>query len=122
MGVGTAETDWRVEEAVFIAGLRTRNDWIEATLDALGDASTTNEYVCECGDPACPQLLRTTRAEYEGVRSVATRFIVATDHEDPETDVLREENERFSVVEKMPGRLSRVANESDVRGRGETSR
>ncbi|MFN2595080.1 MAG: hypothetical protein ABR579_09365 [Actinomycetota bacterium] len=122
MGVGTAAVDWRLEEAVFIAGLRERNDWIEATLDALGDTHTTDQYVCECGEAACPQLVCTTREEYESVRSVPTRFIVARDHEDPETDLLREENERFSVIEKMPGRLRRVAYESDVRSRGETSR
>ncbi|GAC1420952.1 MAG: hypothetical protein NVSMB57_14700 [Actinomycetota bacterium] len=118
--VRRATAAWRVREAESIALVRERNEWIEESHDAIGDTHVTDQYECECGDRACAIFVSATRDEYEAVRSDATHFIVATDHEDPETDLLFEEGDLFSVVDKMPGTLSRVARRRNPRGDGAT--
>ena len=57
-------------------------------------------------------------AEYEDVRSVATRFVLALNHEDPEAERLVSENERYAVVEKVSGLAMRLARHTDPRSLG----
>lgn len=56
---------------------------------------------CECRDPECTGVLLVTRPEYEAVRAHPARFIVAPNHENPESEWIVEENERFAVVEAV---------------------
>jgi hypothetical protein len=63
----------------------------------------------------CTQPIELTRTEYERVRGYASRFIVALNHENPETESIVEQNERFAVVETYAGASSRIARETDPR-------
>ena len=74
-----------------------------------------DRLVCECGNPDCMLQIELTRAEYEHVRAHASRFVVALNHENPETESVVEQNERFAVVEIYAGIASQIARETNPR-------
>lgn len=58
-------------------------------------------FICECSDTSCVASLEIAPAEYEEVRTDATRFVVAPGHEQEETERVVARNGRFLVVEKL---------------------
>jgi hypothetical protein len=118
---------WREREARNEARFRDQNEWIEATSESFGAASLDSEvssaaglmtFVCECGDGSCTQAIELTRSEYEAVRSTANRFAIATNHENPEAEVVVSECARFAEVDKIEGCALSVALETDPRSAG----
>jgi hypothetical protein len=97
------------------ARFRKQNEWIERTSEGFDRASPTETYVCECGDGECSEPIELTRAEYEGVRTEATHFVVAPDHENPEVEQLISECSRFTVVDKFEAAARRIARATDPR-------
>jgi hypothetical protein len=74
------------------------------------------EFVCECADPACAEVVSLTAAECEFIRSVPTRLVVTLGHANHDTErVLMEEPGRFQVVEKF-GPSGDVVAHLDPRG------
>jgi hypothetical protein len=71
-----------------------------------------SSFRCECGDQGCTRAIRLTLAEYESVRAYATRFAIARNHENPESEQLVEEHERFAVVETVSGEAAKLARRS----------
>ena len=60
------------------------------------------EFVCECGDPACTERIRTTLEEYEEVREEGDTFLVVKGHEEaPHLERVVERGGRFNVVRKL---------------------
>ncbi len=53
-----------------------------------------------------------TLREYEAVRAHATRFIVAPNHENPESEGIVQENDRFAIVESVTGEGAKQARRS----------
>jgi hypothetical protein len=100
-------------EALF----REVNERIEDVSSAVAPDEQLMEFLCECDDTECAEKINASRAEYEAVRAVATHFIVAPGHEDPEIERVARRTERFLVVEKK-GRAGQDAEESDPRERG----
>jgi hypothetical protein len=95
---------------------RELNEWAEESIDSLPHALGALEtYVCECSDGACTEPISLMRHEYEGVRSVPVRFAIALDHENPESDAVVSENDRFAVVDKFYGAGMRIARATDPR-------
>ena len=94
-------------EALF----REVNDRIREITTFDGDL----EFLCECGDEKCTRPIRMSIAEYESVRSRASRFAIVPGHETPEVERVVEQNERFAVVEKLPGVPTEIAVETDPR-------
>ena len=82
------------------------------------------DFVCECSDPSCEEVVSLTLGECEFIRRVPTRLVVRPGHADPETErVVMEEPGRFQVVEKF-GLGGDVVEHLDPRGvnrRGESS-
>ncbi len=80
-----------------------RRDVNERRLERAGDDEI--EFVCECTDPTCSEVVSLTAGECEFIRSVPTRLVVTLGHANYETErVLMEEPGRFQVVEKFgPG-------------------
>jgi hypothetical protein len=80
-----------------------RRDVNERRLERSDDDEI--EFVCECTDPACSEVVSLTVGECEFIRSVPTRLVVTLGHANHETErVLMEEPGRFQVVEKFgPG-------------------
>ena len=60
------------------------------------------EFVCECSDPSCEEVVALSIGECEFIRRVPTRLVVKLGHADHETErVLMEEPGRFQVVERF---------------------
>ncbi|MGZ8702826.1 MAG: hypothetical protein ACXWZY_11135 [Gaiellaceae bacterium] len=94
---------------------RSFNEWVEDANESMGLHDGTDAFRCECGDPGCSYSIDLTRAEYESVRGYATRFAVAPNHENPESDRVVSENGRYAIVEKLAGRMSGQARRSNPR-------
>jgi hypothetical protein len=109
---------WHDREARSQAAFREVNERIEEVANGFGfgfDDDGCEWLICECGNPGCVRPIALTRAEYERIRQHASRFVVALNHENPETESIVEENERFAVVESYAGASSRIARETDPR-------
>jgi hypothetical protein len=63
--------------------------------------SKTTDYLCECSETSCVEIVALTNDEYERVRSRATVFVVVPGHERPEIEKVVEANEGFMLVEKV---------------------
>jgi hypothetical protein len=74
------------------------------------------DWVCECARGDCAVPVQLTIAEYEAVRSVATRFLVAPsdEHVLPDIELVVTRHERYWVVEKI-GDAGDVSEELDAR-------
>lgn len=108
--------DWRAEEATIATIVRDLNEWTEDDSDAGPDAACARHpYLCECGDARCRVSISLTHSEYAGVRALATRFVLAVDHENPEIDTIVAENDRFATIEKSVGEPVRIARARDPR-------
>jgi hypothetical protein len=112
---------WREREACNEARFRDQNEWISAASESFGSTLTT--FVCECGDGDCHQPIELNEVEYASVRSGSTRFAIALNHENPESEQVRSECPRFAVIEKIEGCALRIARATDPRsGPGRASR
>jgi hypothetical protein len=76
------------------------------------------DWVCECAYETCSAPVQLTVAEYESVRTDATRFLVAPsdDHVLPEIERVVERNDRYWVVEKL-GQAADMSEALDLRAR-----
>jgi hypothetical protein len=111
-----AMASWRQRESETQARSREDNESARARGSPTTDGGLS-PFRCECGDEACPCSIRLTAAEYESVRAYATHFAVARNHENPESEQLIEEHERFAVVEMVSGAAAKLARKSDPRQR-----
>ena len=60
------------------------------------------DFLCECSDPACRELVSISLDECEFVRRVPNRLVVKVGHADRENErVLMEEPGRVQVVERF---------------------
>ncbi|HET7427385.1 MAG TPA: hypothetical protein VFJ50_10110 [Gemmatimonadales bacterium] len=103
-------SDWREQEADWQARSREDNESRVHT-HAPGDGDTSS-FRCECGDLGCTSVLRLTVAEYESVRAYPTRFLIRRNHENPESEQVVEEHERFAVVDTVSGEAVKHARRS----------
>jgi hypothetical protein len=103
---------WREREARNEARFRTQNEWVE-TAGAAPKALLA--FVCECGDGECGRTISLTAAEYESVRATSNRFAIALNHENPESEIVISESERFAVIDKIAGWGLRISRETDPR-------
>lgn len=72
-------------------------------------------FICECATESCTVIVKLSLAEYEEVRSVATRFFVLPGHQASEGVVsLLEDCGSYFLLEKE-GRAGEVASELDRR-------
>jgi hypothetical protein len=105
-------SSWRDRESETQARSREEN---ESTARARGSPTIdggTSAFRCECGDEACTRAIRLTAAEYESVRAYATHFAIARNHENPESEQLIEEQERFAVVAAVSAEAVKLARRS----------
>jgi len=60
------------------------------------------DFLCECSNPACRELVSITLDECEFVRRVPNRLVIRVGHADYASErVLMEERGRFQVVERF---------------------
>lgn len=109
-------TDWREQEVRNETRSREINEWIHESNESSGGPA--DPFVCECSETSCPSTMTLTHLEYEEVRSHGTHFVIATDHESPDLDVLVSERIGFTIIRKISGMPARLANASDPRHTG----
>jgi hypothetical protein len=73
------------------------------------------EFTCECGRTDCAEPIAMTLAEYEAIRAVETRFVIAPGHEQPEIENVVERHPNYFVVEKRDEDAQEIAHETDPR-------
>lgn len=83
------------------ATFRDANERIEARAEEL-DFEKPVPFLCECGDPACHEIVRLSFDEYSEVRRDPTRFFVAAGHEAVAQAAGRvlERRDGYALVEK----------------------
>ena len=106
---------WRERESEAQARTREGNESTARARRSPTPDGGTNPFRCECGDNACTCAIRLTAGEYESVRAYPTHFAIARNHENPESEQLIEEHERFAVVERVSGDAAKLARRSDPR-------
>jgi hypothetical protein len=103
-------------EALF----RDINERVRAIRGETGEGERSGdefqEFLCECARQDCLEKVRMTLVEYEGVRSMATDFLVVPGHQVADTERVLGENDRFAVVRKQ-GRAAEIARRRDPRSR-----
>ena len=79
------------------------NERVEAINEAFDNLVPLGDWICECANPECVQLLSLTHEEYEQLRADGTRFAVAPNdrHVFSEVEDVVERHERYWVVEKQ---------------------
>jgi hypothetical protein len=97
-------------EALF----RRVNERVADIVAELGEATSSVEIFCECGEARCMAKLTTARSIYEAVRENPRRFLVAAGHIAPDIEVVVEETGGFNIVEKV-GEAAEVAEETASR-------
>ena len=89
------------------------NERIEQVHSRLG-RDGSEQFVCECVDPACRKHIIMTSSEYENVRGDATHFAVMKGHVREEFHHVVRLCDGFVVVETT-GRVAEVARRLDPR-------
>ncbi len=82
-------------EAMF----REVNEGIEGAAASL--ATWHADFLCECHDLTCTELISLTLPEYVAISEHGDRFVLVPGHEDEALERVVEQNERFAVVEKV---------------------
>ena len=108
---------WQVREAAKQSRSRNQNEATALTPGVGCPEVDERSFWCECGDAQCSCSITLTLVEYELVREYATHFAVALNHENPESEHVVEEHERFATVEVITGEAAKLARTSDPRQR-----
>jgi hypothetical protein len=110
-----SRTDRPAKNEVLFRGL---NERVHATKEDLNvgslDPPDRSEYLCECAELACLERVSLSRAEYENARSNPIWFFIVPGHDVIGIETVIEANDRFALVEKLPGEIS-VAAATDPR-------
>ena len=113
---------WRARESEKQARCREQNESAsQSRAEAFADGGA-GSFRCECGDGECSCVISLTAIEYAGVRTSPTHFAVARNHENPESEQVIQENERFAVVKTVTGDATKLARRSDPRQERRESR
>ena len=92
---------------------RSVNEWIDELSDNWGGVAI--EFMCECGDPSCTQVLSLRPGEYEQLRSNPLWFAVLPGHQIEDVERVIMEHERYLIVAKVGEAVERAVG-SDPRG------
>jgi hypothetical protein len=94
------------------AWFRELNERLEDRAAGRVRLSDAFEIVCECAREECTERITIAFADYEAVRSSATRFVVVPGHLDPACERLESSDGRYDVVEKFgdAGEVARIEN------------
>ena len=108
-----AELDLQRERAAKNQSLfRELNERIEE----VAHTSTFIEFICECANEECSDVVSLTHDEYEQVRARSDTFFLVGGHEVPEVEDIVEATDRYVVVAKL-GAGGPVAERFDPRRR-----
>ena len=106
------EDRWRERESQIQARSRDDNEATARAHTGARAGGRLSSFRCECGDEGCTCHIQLTLAEYESVRAYATHFVIARDHENPESEHVIEEHKRFAVVATVSAEAAKLARRS----------
>lgn len=106
---------WRARESAKQLRCRDRNEATAQARRAGSPEGIERTFQCECSDPHCNCPIALTVSEYELVRQHATHFAVARNHENPESEHVIQEDQRFAIVELVTAEATKLARRSDPR-------
>jgi len=89
---------------------------VNERIEKLAEDAANPEFLCECADTNCVEMIRLSIAEYESIRSSPVRFPVKLGHDYPEFERVVEDRDDYAVVEKF-GEAARIAKKLDPRSR-----
>lgn len=95
-------------EALF----REVNERVREVSPGAGDETT--DFLCECGDEDCTEVVPLRTDEYEQVRADPLLFVILPGHMIPDVEDLIMRTERFEVVRKHAGE-GVIARQTDPR-------
>jgi hypothetical protein len=72
----------------------------ERVAEIQDTASRHTDFLCECGNLDCTEIISLADEEYREVRASATTFAVVPGHVLPDVETVIEKNDRFYVVQK----------------------
>lgn len=99
------------------ARFRDINERLEAGLRKVIHPPELLEFVCECGNRDCEQLVPLSLDEYEAVRRDSRRFAIVPGHAILDAERILVEHDRYHVVEKV-GAAVEVTDATDPRAPG----
>jgi hypothetical protein len=72
------------------------------------------EFLCECGDESCIEVILVPRADYQVVREHSGRYLITSDHGDDAGTKARRTRDGYSIVEyrAIPEANERIARTS----------
>lgn len=100
-----------LNEALF----RDINERVKELNETFASFTGTLDILCECGSTDCLERIRIRPAEYEEIRTDATRFAVVPGHEIPDVEEVVEQREGYDVIRKHAGIPAQVAKQTDPR-------
>jgi hypothetical protein len=78
--------------------IREVNQRVADLSDSWNDGDP-REFLCECGDEACIQVIPVTRADYQAAREHSGRYLITSDHGEDAGTQVRTKRDRYSIVE-----------------------
>jgi hypothetical protein len=82
----------------------------------VSEATAETQFLCECANLQCQEILDLSLFEYETVRSSPVQFPIRPGHDVPGVEHVVSENERYAVVEKI-GEAGEISTRLDPRSR-----
>jgi hypothetical protein len=79
---------------------REANEKLRAKFERDQDRETRLPFLCECANTRCTRVATLTLEEYAEVRADPAQFLTLPDHEEPETEVVVCEEQRYQIVHK----------------------
>lgn len=86
---------------------------VAADFDAV--APEKQDFVCECSQIGCTQLVQLPMAAYAQIRSDAAEFVVLSGHEDPDHETVVERHDGYVIARNKPGVAEEIALEATQR-------
>jgi hypothetical protein len=101
-----------------VKGARNQALWREVNerIKELAETASEVEFLCECANMDCTEVVTLSMAEYERIRSSPTRFPIAVGHDFPEIEKVVEAGDAYAVVQKK-GAAGEEAARLDPRSR-----
>ena len=91
------------------------NERLREIGEGFSFAAETADFVCECGDLSCAELISMTLTDYERVRQESTQFVIKQGHEVVDVERVVEECPQYQVVAKRAGGAAELAIAEDDR-------
>ena len=89
---------------------------VNERIDELSGTAPLANFICECMNESCDEMVALTREEYEQVRARSNSFFVIDGHEVPEVEETTGSGDGYVVVAKL-GTGEAIAQGLDPRNR-----